>query len=82
MALTMIYPEGQRGKKIGDELRKKLSNLGKTETAGEVRLNQARTVLQHSRAKADDMTLDKALAEAKAEQDAVVSAGAMLALKP
>jgi len=33
MALAMIYPEPQQGKKLNEELLKKLKKLGKTENA-------------------------------------------------
>lgn len=55
MALAMIYPEPQRGKKIDPELLKKVKTLGKTQNAGQVRLSQGRAVLRHSRSLAQEV---------------------------
>jgi hypothetical protein len=44
----MLWPEPEQGKKISDELLKKLEKLGKTRHAAEQRLSQARMVLRHS----------------------------------
>jgi hypothetical protein len=53
MALAMIYPKPEQGKRRDPELRKKLGLLGRTERAGGERLRQARTILHHSRALAE-----------------------------
>ena len=56
MALAMFYPEpGEhgRGKKVSDEILKKLESLGKSRHAAEQRLSPARAVLRWSRTKAE-----------------------------
>jgi ParB/Sulfiredoxin domain len=63
MAMAMIYPEGQKGKKVVENL----NNFSRA------RLSQARTVLHHSRALAESVlkgtaTLDETLATIKAVQ--------------
>jgi hypothetical protein len=73
MALAMLYPKPKQGKKADPELLKKLEKLGTTRHAADQRLSQARAVLDHSAALAQDVMadrvpLDAALARVKDEQ--------------
>lgn len=84
MALAMIYPEANYG---GARTRGAVSET-KTELAkakvSNTRLSQARSVLRHSRALADDVVagrigLDKALERVETEQQASMTVGEQLA---
>jgi hypothetical protein len=71
IALAMIYPEPQRGRGKKDEARKVLE----TRSFSRQRLEQARLVLRHSRALAEDVianrtSLDKALTTMEQERRA------------
>jgi hypothetical protein len=79
MALAMIYPEPEKGGRG-----RKKERVEETTTFSEKRLQQARAVLRHSRALADEVLkgatpFDKALEQIKSEQQRSLGTEARLA---